>query len=85
MSCLLVPSPLHSTQPGFVVKAKDVNTGKKLFLNLCQNELVGVATAVPSADAGKGAQKWSIPYSLTPPKEDIDSGGQGGGGEGRGR
>ena len=65
----------HSSQPGFVVKAKDVNTGKKLFLNLCQNELVGMATAVPSASAGKGCQKWSIPYSLTPPKEDIDSGG----------
>ena len=62
-----------------MIKAKDVDTGKKLFLNLCHNEMVGLATAVPSTDAGKVGQKWSIPYSLTPPREDFDSGGWVGG------
>ena len=65
-----------------MIKAKDADTGKKLFLNLCQNDMVGVATAVPCADGEKVGQKWSIPYSLAPPREEVDSGVWVEGGEG---
>ncbi len=56
---------------------------RKTFINVCQSDVVSMATSV----AGKGSskkrgQQWQIPYSITPDREDLDKCEGGGGGEG---
>ena len=58
-------------QPGFVMKLFTKPEGKKVFVNVCQNENVKVATS--TLVEGRGEQ-WMIPYSLTPAREDLDKG-----------
>lgn len=65
--CLLV-------QPGFVLKAREVSTGKKVFINICQSENVQPAAATDTVHQKKKGQQWSIPYSLASPREDLDKG-----------
>lgn len=43
----------------------------KVFINVCQSDSVKVAT--PTRIKNKGEQ-WKIPYSLTPPRDDLDKG-----------
>ncbi len=55
---------------------------RKTFINVCQSDVVSMATSV----AGKGSskkrgQQWQIPYSITPDREDLDKC-EGGGEEG---
>lgn len=45
--------------------------GKKVFVNLCQNE--NVNEAAPTHRTTKG-DEWMLPYSLTPPRDDLDKG-----------
>ena len=45
--------------------------GTKVFINVCQNENVKVATPTSVEERG---EQWMIPYSLTPPREDLDKG-----------
>ena len=47
--------------------------GTKVFINVCQNENVKVATPTSVEERG---EQWMIPYSLTPPREDLDKGKQ---------
>ena len=46
----------------------------KVFINVCQSSTVAKATAtITQRPEGKG-QTWSIPYSLTTVREDVDHG-----------
>jgi len=49
---------------------------RKLFINVCSSDVIQPATSKPAsrtAKRGKG-DHWNIPYSLTPPREDLDKG-----------
>ena len=61
--------------PGFVVKTKFKDGGKKVFINIATNSEIKPATPgplqkLPNGEVGK---TWSIPYSLVPAKEGVDA------------
>lgn len=56
-------------EDGFVIKTKD-HENLKIFINICCSPEIEKAN---SRDAiKKGGQNWSIPYSLSKPREDLD-------------
>ncbi|XP_002741766.1 protein kintoun-like [Saccoglossus kowalevskii] len=66
---------IHPT-PGYVMKTS-IDGEKKAFINICTSDLVGKPSSSPGTDKSKpGGMKsgvqWSIPYSLAPPREDLD-------------
>ncbi|XP_070576673.1 protein kintoun-like [Ptychodera flava] len=62
-------------EPCYVLKTS-VDGEKKAFINICSNDYVGKPSMQPSERECEGKTKrgmnWSIPYSLTPPRDDID-------------
>ena len=46
---------------------------KKIFVNVCHNDEIAQASSCP-AQGKKGVQHWSIPYTISPPREDVDKG-----------
>ncbi|PAA63059.1 hypothetical protein BOX15_Mlig022993g2 [Macrostomum lignano] len=61
---------IHPT-PGHVLKLKDAS-GKKVFINICTNDKIQVATMQRTEQNGKVGGNWSIPHSFAPPREDTD-------------
>ena len=45
-----------------------------MFVNMCQNELIKMATVMATAEGVQQGQQWSVPYSLTQGRLDIDNG-----------
>ena len=58
-------------EPGYVIKTS-VNGEKKCFLNISQSNIVNKPSSHPSQDEGQRGLQWSIPYTLTPPRDDLD-------------
>lgn len=58
-------------EPGYVIKTS-VNGDRKCFLNISKNTLVGRPTSQPSYEQGHRGLQWSIPYTLIPPRDDLD-------------
>lgn len=46
--------------------------GNKVFINVCQSKSVNEAVATPVEE--KSGDQWMIPYSLAPPRDDLDKG-----------
>ena len=63
-------------KPGYVMKTKDVATGRKVFVNICSDEKIGAPVSEASREAGTAGLAWSIPYSQSQPREDVDRGGE---------
>eukprot|EP00731_Ephydatia_muelleri_P031546 Em0023g53a len=61
--------------PGFVLKSVQLSDGKKAFINICQSEAVEKASSKPALGKVHG-EDWSIPFSLSPGREDLDKSGQ---------
>ena len=65
-------------EPGHVIKST-LNSGeknRKAFINICKNENIGKSTFTKeSGPNGRGVQ-WSIPHSITRPREDLDKSGE---------
>jgi len=55
------------------VKTKDRND-RKVFINVCQSNMVARATAATGQRSDNKGGYWTIPYSLTTVREDIDHG-----------
>lgn len=71
---LLSPPASVVPQPGFVVRVFLEPGHRKVFVNVCQSEIVAEATCGVSKTGSKkkrGAE-WNIPYSLTPGRGDLD-------------
>ena len=47
---------------------------RKLFINICFSDVLEPATSRPSAKTSKKGrgEHWNIPYSLSPPRDDLD-------------
>ncbi|XP_014485666.1 PREDICTED: protein kintoun [Dinoponera quadriceps] len=58
-------------EPGYVIKTS-VNGEKKCFLNISKNDVVARPTSQPSYEQGHRGLQWSIPYTLVPPRDDLD-------------
>ena len=56
-----------------MVKVKDKDD-RKIFINICQSDIVAKATTTPGRQSDGKGDHWSIPYSLTTVREDIDHG-----------
>ena len=63
---------VHPT-PGYVLKVVEVNTKKKVFVNICSEKQVDKPISEVGNEGGQTGLKWSIPYSLSQPREDIDN------------
>ena len=64
---------LFNLQPGFVVKTKGKDNCK-VFINVCQSDIVAKATTTPGHRSDGKGDHWSIPYSLTTVRDDVDHG-----------
>lgn len=58
-------------EPGYVIKTS-LNGDKKCFVNISKSETVGKPSSQPLYEDGHRGLHWSIPYSLSPPREDYD-------------
>lgn len=56
---------------GYVIKSSADGVGK-VFINVCSNSNVGKPTSKPGVNDGHKGSSWSIPYCLSPPREDVD-------------
>ncbi|CAM9412778.1 unnamed protein product [Ectocarpus sp. 12 AP-2014] len=65
-----------SPRPGFVIKTKLVDTGIKVFVNVCQHERIGESSMVKKLDKeGQEVEGLNIPMSVGPPSVDKDNAG----------
>ncbi|NXO13707.1 KTU protein, partial [Oriolus oriolus] len=56
---------VHPT-PGFVLRTSQGGS-RRCYINVCSNALMGE----PRARAERGGQRWELPYSLTPGREEL--------------
>ena len=62
-------------KPGYVLKTKDLSEGHKIFINICSDDNIGKPCSRVERQSGSSGLSWSIPYSQSQPREDIDKGG----------
>ena len=62
-------------KPGYVLKTKNLATGNKVFINICSDDNIAKPTSKVERVAGSQGLQWSIPYSQSQPREDVDKGG----------
>ncbi|XP_076285629.1 PIH1 domain-containing protein Nop17-like [Lasioglossum baleicum] len=58
-------------EPGYVIKTS-VNGNRKCFLNIGKSDIVARPSSQPSYEQGHRGLQWSIPYTLIPPRDDLD-------------
>ncbi|XP_017887141.1 protein kintoun isoform X2 [Ceratina calcarata] len=58
-------------EPGYVIKTS-VNGDRKCFLNISKSDVVARPSSQPSFEQGHRGLQWSIPYTLIPPRDDLD-------------
>ncbi|XP_076767169.1 PIH1 domain-containing protein Nop17-like isoform X2 [Xylocopa sonorina] len=58
-------------EPGYVIKTS-VNGDRKCFLNISKSDIVARPSSQPSVEQGHRGLQWSIPYTLIPPRDDLD-------------
>nr|XP_023018354.1 protein kintoun [Leptinotarsa decemlineata] len=59
-------------RPGYVIKTS-VNGNQKAFINICANDHIKKPTSSPTIREGEKGLTWSLPHSLSPPREDLDN------------
>ncbi|NXV81962.1 KTU protein, partial [Atlantisia rogersi] len=57
--------------PGYVLRTSQ-DGARRCYLNVCSNPQVGE----PRAQAEPGGQRWALPYSLAPGREELAGGGR---------
>ncbi|CAM9230130.1 unnamed protein product [Scytosiphon promiscuus] len=66
-----------SPKPGFVIKTKLLETGMKVFVNVCQHERIGESGMMKKLDKeGQEVEGLNIPMSVGPPLVDKDNKGE---------
>ncbi|XP_012282500.1 protein kintoun [Orussus abietinus] len=58
-------------QPGYVIKTS-VDGTRKCFINISKSETVGKPESKPSFEEGRRGLGWSLPFTLAPPRDDLD-------------
>ncbi|GAB1608515.1 protein kintoun-like [Argonauta hians] len=58
--------------PGHVIKSLNQDK-KKVFINICQNENIGKPTFTKENGPERNGIQWSIPHSLSRPRDDLDA------------
>lgn len=60
---------------GYVIKTS-IDGSKKAFVNVCANNNIQKPTSKSISQNGSKGLQWSLPHSITPPREDVDKKGQ---------
>ena len=63
-------------KPGYVLKTKNLESGNKVFINICSDDNIAKPTSRAGRVSGSQGLQWSIPYSQSQPRDDIDKGGE---------
>jgi len=64
-------------KPGHVLKTRDLASGSKVFINICSDSNIAKPTSRVERVSGRGqGLQWSIPYSQSQPRQDIDKSGE---------
>lgn len=58
-------------EAGFVVKSS-IDGERKAFINICKNDKVSRPSSTAASEKGSQGRRWSLPFSLAPPREDYD-------------
>ncbi|XP_066145013.1 protein kintoun [Euwallacea fornicatus] len=58
--------------PGYVIKTS-LNGDQKVFINVCSNENINKPTSTPTVKNGSKGLHWSVPHTLSPPREELDN------------
>lgn len=58
-------------EPGYVIKTS-LDGSRKCFLNISQSSTVDRPSSHPTTEGGQRGLLWSIPYTLAPPRDDLD-------------
>ncbi|XP_066586259.1 protein kintoun [Prorops nasuta] len=58
-------------EAGYVIKTS-VNDEQKCFINISKSDIVARPTSQPTYEGGHRGLQWSIPYTLIPPRDDLD-------------
>lgn len=64
-------------KPGYVIKVEEKGTRNKIFINICSEPQIEAPASVSTYQDGLTGLKWSIPYSLSKPRDDLDRSGSG--------
>lgn len=59
-------------EPGYVIKTSADGT-TKTFLNIATSDKIDKPTSVTSTNNGQRGLNWSLPYTLAPPRRDMDN------------
>ncbi len=62
-------------EPHFVIKTSCAGSDgneTKLFINICSSTEIDPPKATPKTDGNRSGQQWSLPYSLTQLRNDVD-------------
>ena len=62
--------------PGYVIKTRNLASDGKVFVNICSDSHVGKPTSKAERMGGNAGLAWSIPYSTSQPRQDIDRSGE---------
>merc|ERR1712241_1019013 len=62
--------------PGYVLKTKNTKTDGKVFINICSDDNIAKPQSKVETMSGSHGLQWSIPYSQSQPRQDIDKGGE---------
>lgn len=57
---------------GYVIKTS-VDGNRKAFVNICANENIKKPTSTPKVQDGSRGLQWSLPHSISPPRDDYDN------------
>ncbi|CAM9261741.1 unnamed protein product [Heterosigma akashiwo] len=68
---------MMTPEPGFVLKTKDDAEGKKVFINICQSDLIGVPEMKKQLDhEGNEVEGMSVPVSVGQARQMTDKAGK---------
>lgn len=59
-------------EPGFVIKTRDLKTGKKVFINVLQCDKVPAPHFQMEANQPEDEQRTRVPLSCADPRDDVD-------------
>lgn len=59
-------------KPGYVIKTS-IDGSQKAFINICSNSHIEKPSSSADVKDGVKGLQWSLPHSISPPREDVDN------------
>jgi len=62
-------------RPAYTIKVNEVDSNRKVFINICSEAQIRPPVSETGSQDGQTGLRWSIPYSLSKPRPDVDRNG----------